>query len=596
MSPSSGAAPPVAIDTALRFPLASAGQVRREVARQLRQVPHATAAFLLAVVLLGLGAAASVQVPRLMGGIVDLVSGESDLSLWHLGAALVGAAVAGAVLSAGGFYLLSRLAERVIATLRQDMVGTALGLPTHRVEDAGAGDLVSRSTDDVAELSSAVTETVPTLSTSVFTVVATVIALFGVDWRFLVIPVVVAPVYYVAARTYLNRAPGRYAEERAAMAERARRVLEAIRGRATVRAFSLEDRMHTRIGNASWSVVVTAIRARTTMLILNVWMLVGEFLMLAIALGVGYHLVATDVLTVGAVTGAVLMIIRLRGPLNMVMRVLDVVQSGYASLARVVGVVTDPPVPVPDSGVDAPRGHVELRDVSFSYGGTWAVRDVSLTIGPGETVALVGASGAGKTTVAALVAGLRVPDRGEVLGDGHQVSALSDRERIARLATVSQEVHVFSGTLRDDLTLADPDATDAELVAVLERVHALPWFDRLPEGLDTVVGARGIHLEPVAAQQLALARVLLLDPAIIIMDEATAEAGSAGAGALEDAAEVVARDRSALVVAHRLDQVSRADTVLVMDSGQIVERGTHDQLLALGGIYHRLWSAWTAGA
>src|SRR5699024_9739320 len=160
-----------------------------------------------------------------------------------------------------------------------------------------------------------------------------------------------------------------------------------------------------RIGNASWSVVVTAIRARTTMLILNVWMLVGEFLMLAIALGVGYHLVATDVLTVGAVTGAVLMIIRLRGPLNMVMRVLDVVQSGCASLARVVGVVTDPPVPVPDSGVDAPRGHVELRDVSFSFEGAWAVRDVSLTIGPGETVALVGASGAGKTTVAALVAG-----------------------------------------------------------------------------------------------------------------------------------------------------------------------------------------------
>src|SRR5699024_4114518 len=165
--------------------------------------------------------------------------------------------------------------------------------------------------------------------------------------------------------------------------------------------------------------------------------------------------------------------------------------------------------------------------------------------------------------------------RGEVLVDGHPVSALSDRERIARLATVSQEVHVFSGTLRDDLTLADPDATDAELLAVLERVHALPWFDRLPEGLDTVVGARGIHLEPVAAQQLALARVLLLDPAIIIMDEATAEAGSAGAGALEDGAEGVARDRAALVVAHRLDQVSRADTGLVMEPVHVVVRGTH---------------------
>ena len=505
------------------------------------------------------------------------------------------AAVGGAALSASGFYLVARLSERVIANLRQDMVGTALGLPTHRVEDAGSGDLVSRSTDDVAELSSAVTETVPTLSTSALTVVATVIALFALDWQFLVVPLVVAPLYYVAARRYLAKAPRRYAAERAAMAERARRVLEAIRGRATVRAFSLEGRMHTRIGNASWDVVREGIRARTTMLVLNVWMLVGEFLMLAIALTVGYHLVATGALTVGAVTGAVLMIIRLRGPLMTFMRILDVVQSGYASLSRIVGVVVDPPVPVPDSGVDAPQGRVELRGVSFSYGGSWAVRDISFSIEPGRTVAIVGASGAGKTTVAALLAGLLVPDAGEVLVDGHPVSSLSDRERIARLATVSQEVHVFSGTLRQDLTLARPEATDDELLDALRRVNATAWFERLPEGLDTVVGARGLQLDPVAAQQLALARVLLLDPAVIVMDEATAEAGSAGAEALERAADEVTRDRSALVIAHRLDQASRADTILVMDSGRIVERGTHDELVAHGGIYHRLWNAWSAG-
>lgn len=589
------ASPPVKTDTPLRFPLATYRQVQREVARQLSRVRHATLWLILALLLLSAGAYASVLVPQLMGQIVDLVTGRSARSMWQLSATLLAAAITGAVLSASGFYLVSRLAERVIANLRQDMIGTALGLPTHRVEDAGAGDLVSRSTDDVAELSAAVTETIPTLTTSLFTVVATVIALFALDWQFLVIPVLVAPVYYVAARLYLRKAPRRYADERAAMAERARRVLEAIRGRATVRAYSMEDRMHTEIAGASWSVVLKAVRARTTMLILNVWMLVAEFLMLALALAVGYHLVATDALTVGAVTGAVLMIIRLRGPLNMFMRVLDVVQSGYASLARVVGVVTDPPVPVPDSGVDAPRGHVELRGVGFSYGGSWAVRDIDFTINPGETVAIVGASGAGKTTVAALLAGLLVPDAGEVLVDGHPVSSLSDRERIARLAMVSQEVHLFSGTLRQDMTLANPDASDAELLSALDLVHARSWFDRLPGGLDTVVGARGIQLEPVAAQQLALARVLLLDPAIIIMDEATAEAGSAGAGALEAAAEVVTRDRSALVVAHRLDQASRADTILVMESGQVVEEGSHDQLLARGGSYHRQWSAWTAG-
>ncbi len=581
---------------ALRFPVATVGQVRREVARQVGRIRHARWWFLLAVVLLGLGSYATVLVPQLMGQIVDLVLGEgTPRPLWWIGAQLVGLALAGAASSAAGFYLVARLSERVIADLRQDMVGTALGLPTHQVEDAGTGDLVSRSTDDVAELSAAVTETLPTLSTSVFSIVATVVALSVLDWHFLVIPVVVAPVYYVAARSYLSRAPQRYAAERAAMAERARRVLEAIRGRATVRAFSLEDRMHTQIEAASWSVVRKAITARTTMLVLNTWMLGIELLMLTLALGVGYYLVSTNGLTIGAVTGAVLMIIQTRGPVNMLMRVLDVVQSGYASLARIVGVVSDPPVPVPDSGADAPRGRVELRDVSFSYGGGWAVRHVDLTVEPGETVAIVGASGAGKTTVAALVAGLRVPDAGLVLVDGHPVSALSDRERIARIATVSQEVHVFSGTLRQDLTLARPDATDADLLTALERVHAQAWFDRLPAGLDTVVGSRGMQLEPVAAQQLALARILLLDPATVVMDEATAEAGSAGAGALEDAAAEVTRGRSALVVAHRLDQASRADTILVMDGGAIVERGSHAQLVARGGVYHRLWTTWSVG-
>ena len=299
-------------------------------------------------------------------------------------------------------------------------------------------------------------------------------------------------------------------------------------------------------------------------------------------------------LTVGAVTAAMLMLIRLRGPLMMFMRVLDTVQSGYASLTRIVGVVIDPPAPVPDSGAPAKVGEVVMDEVSFSYGSGWAVRGVSLRIRPGETVALVGASGAGKTTVAALLAGLRVPDTGSVRIDGIEVSSLSDAERVARLAMVSQEVHVFSGTLREDLTLARPDAGDEELLDALGRVHA-DWFGELAEGLDTEVGARGHQLSPVAAQQLALARILLLDPKVVVMDEATAEAGSAGAGALETAAEEVTRDRAALVVAHRLDQAARADQVMVMESGRVVECGTHEELVALGGRYTDLWSAWSRG-
>lgn len=579
--------------SSLRFPLASPGQVRREVTRQIAAVPGATRQFFLALLLLSCGAGANVMVPQLLGRIVDIVI-EDGSGLWSMAGWLVTAALIGAVLSAWGFFLVSRLSERVIANLREGMVGTALGLPVHRVEDAGSGDLVSRSTDDVAELSTAVTETVPILTNSLFTIVATTIALVTLDWQFVLVPLLAAPLYWLASRQYLRKAPGRYAAERAARADRARRVLEAIHGRATVRAFRMEPEMHDRIEESSLAVVDRGVRARTTMLVLQMWMTGIEFLILATGLFVGWLVVRSGSLSVGAVTAALLMLIRLRGPLMMFMRVLDTIQSGYASLARIVGVVIDPPAPVPDAGAPDRTGDVVMDSVSFSYGGGWAVHDVSLRIRPGETVALVGASGAGKTTVAALLAGMRIPDEGSVTIDGVEVSALSDAERVARLAMVSQDVHVFSGTLREDLTLAVPDATDDELLDALERVHA-DWFHDLADGLDTEVGARGIQLEPVAAQQLALARILLLDPKVVVMDEATAEAGSAGAGALEDAAEEVTRGRAALVVAHRLDQASRADRVMVMADGRIVEEGTHEELVDLGGRYNELWSAWSRG-
>ena len=576
----------------MRFPLADLWQVRREVGRQIARVPGARRQGLLALLLLSLGAAATVAVPWQLGRIVDIViRGES---LWEAVVWLVAAAVAGAGLSAAGFFYVSRLSERVIAHLREEMVGTALGLPVHRVEDAGTGDLVSRSTDDVAVLSSAVTETVPILSSSLFTILATSVALVTLNWRFLLVLVVVAPLYWIASRRYLAVAPGRYAAERASMADRARKLLEAIHGQATVRAYRMESEMHERIRVTSQAVVDHGFSARLTMIVLQVWMSVGEFLILAGGLIVGWTAVRNGDLTVGAVTAAMLMLIRLRGPLMMFMRVLDTVQSGYASLTRIVGVVIDPPAPVADSGARAPEGVVDMRDVSFSYGGDWAVRDVSLSIRPGETVALVGASGAGKTTVAALLAGLRVPDEGTVLVDGVEVSSLSDAERVARLAMISQDVHVFSGTLREDLTLARPDATDAELVDALERVHA-HWYGQLADGLDTEIGARGHQLDPVEAQQLALARILLLDPKVVVMDEATAESGSAGAGDLEAAAEVVTRDRAALVVAHRLDQAAQADQVLVMEAGEVVECGTHEELVARGGRYTDLWAAWSKG-
>lgn len=578
------------------FPLATWAQARRDIIRQLRAVPGAWWQALAAAVLLGIGAWCTVSVPRLMGRIVDIATSGTDSDLWRTAGLMAAAAVIAGVTDGAGYFLLARLSERLIANLREEMVGTALGLPMHRVEDAGTGDVVSRSTDDVAQTSSAVMEVLPVLSGAVFVIAATGIGLLTVDWRFLAVILLVSPVYWLSARAYLRKAPQLFAAERASMGLRARRVLEAIHGRRTVRAFRMERDMHDRISDASWSVVDNAVGANRVMVRLLNRMLIAEFVMITSALVLGFFLVDHGTLGVGAVTGAALMIIRVRGPLQQVMRVLDAAQSGYASLARIIGVTVDPPRPVPDAGAPEARGEVVLDDVAFRYGeDAWAVSDVSFRIAPGKTVALAGASGAGKTTVATLLAGLREPTSGAVTVDGVPVTALSDAERAARLALVSQEVHVFSGTLRDDLLLAAPDATDDALSAALVAVGADGWLATLSDGLETEVGARGVIPDPVVAQQLALARVLLRDPKVVVLDEATAEAGSAGAQALEDAARRLTEGRTALTVAHRLDQARQADEILVMEDGRIVERGSHDDLVSSGGRYAELWSVWSRG-
>ncbi|AHI22740.1 ABC transporter ATP-binding protein [Corynebacterium vitaeruminis] len=584
---------------ALTFPLATAAQIGRELRTVLAGIPRARFLGALSIVMLGVGAWCSVSIPKQLGLIVDSVRGAEGASpvavFAPILAQLLLLASASALLGAGGFYLVSRVVEQFIAALREKMVNTTLRLPTYRIEDAGTGDLISRSTDDVAELSAAVTDTIPMLTGAAFSVAATAFAILTLDIHFLVIPLVVLPLYYLAARQYLHTAPPRYAKERAAMGQRARRVLEAVRGYDTVRAYRMESQMHDRIGESSWQVVVWGMRARMTMLTLNLWTTLAEFLLLTMTLGMGFYLVRGGHLTVGEATGAALMMIRVRGPINMLMRVLDTVQSGWASLARIVGVSSAKLDSQEPAEVGEVRGEVDFDHVSFGYTEQLAVEDFSLHLDPGDTVAIVGTSGAGKSTVAALLAGLRVPTVGTVTIDGAGVDKLNDAQRRRRIAMVSQEVHVFSGALRDDLSLALPGASDQQLSAALEEVGAGEWLAALSEGLDTIVGAQGMALSPVESQQLALARMVLLDPAVIIMDEATAEAGSTGAAVLEESAMELARGRTALIVAHRLDQAEAADRVVVMGDGRILEQGTHEELLESGGSYCQLWQAWRRG-
>ncbi|MFF9149521.1 ABC transporter ATP-binding protein [Streptomyces sp. NPDC014861] len=527
-------------------------------------------------------------VPVAIGSLVDRVrDGSAELgTVLAITAVIVLSAALGAAGTALTIVLATRVYHSLLAALRERLVGRAMALPQHFVERAGTGDLISRSSDDVTAVADAAPAVIPVLTVTAFTIVVSLGGLAALEWPYAAALAAVLPVYAAAVRWYLRVGPGVYRAERAAMGARAQQVVESQRGYATVLGLGLAGQRHRALMTDSWHVAGQTLRARTVLSMLNARLNLGECLSLAVVLVVGFVLIEHGASTVGGATTAMLLVLRLLGPVNQLLMVIDTLQSALASLSRMVGVITIPasqpevPAPPVDTGTA-----VRLDGVSFRYGeepgAPPVLDDITLGIPSGQHVAVVGVSGAGKTTLAGVIAGIHLPGAGRV-------------SRPGRTAMITQEVHVFAGTLRENLTLAAPEATDRDLHAALEATGAASALDVLPHRLDTVLGVGGHSLTDAQAQQLALARLLLADADPVILDEATAEAGSAYATQLDLAAEAVLAGRTAVVVAHRLSQAAACDRIVVMERGRIIETGTHAELVAAGGVYAGLWAAWEA--
>ncbi|MCK7674596.1 ABC transporter ATP-binding protein [Corynebacterium pygosceleis] len=585
--------------------VATGEQVRRVLADELR--PHRVR-FSTSLILLILGSALGLVAPRLMGGLVDLVRDGRPLlghtgttAVWWAAAAMAAAVGAMALITGVGYVLMAGTVERIIASLREQVVSGGIGMPAERIEKVGVGDLVSRTTDDVAELTRAVNQSLASLAIGGLAVLVTVVGMAFLDWRFLAVVVLLVPVYATVVHRYRAQAPDAYLCQRTEMAQRASGILTSLRGLRTVRAFNLQSSRRTGIGDHSWRTVELGVWIRILINRLFGGVNLAEYLGMAGVLVIGWFLVERDTVTVGVVTTAALYFLRLFQPIGMLVVLIDPLASAAASLRRVVGVVVEPETRPPGGGCGpGPRytGPPELciEHLSFSYPGARKVLDdVTARVAPGSVTAVVGASGAGKSTLGALMAGCRPVDTGRILIGGIDAACLSPEQRARTVCLVTQETHVFAGTLRDDLRLACPGVDDAGLLDALHRVGALDWVTALPDGLDTVVGERGQVLGPVEAQQIALARVLLVDPPVVVLDEATSEAGAGGGAVLEAAVWKVVEGRTAVVIAHRLDQAARADEIWLMDSGRMVERGAHPDLVEKGGAYAELWEAWSRG-
>ncbi|MEV0849984.1 ABC transporter ATP-binding protein [Streptomyces sp. NPDC049954] len=539
-----------------------------------------------------LASVAGLVPPWAIGKIVnDIGSGHDTIFSQALLICL--ATAAAAVFGGLSVTALASAGEPALAELREEVLDRALHLPADRIERATTGDLLSRLSDDVRTVSQGLSDVVPVIVSSAVTVALTAAGALALDWRLGLAIVAVAPLFAGGLRWYLPRSEPLYREERIAQGERAEALLSGIGAAPTARAFAIGGPLLQRIEDTSERVAALSVSVYRTALHFLMRNNVSELVGLALVLGLGFVLVRDDLTTVGAVTTAALYFLRLFTPIGGILFTFDRFQSIGAALSRLVGIALMPKPPAPDRLLEAGRGEIVLDGITHEYTpGTPVLRDVTLRIAPGERIALVGATGAGKTTLGAIAAGVLRPSRGEVSYGGKPYDPVRTGVR-ANVFLITQDAHAFAGTVRNSLTLVRPGASDQEIRRALDITKADRWVDALPDGLDTVVGEEGNQLTAEQVQQLTLARVVLGDPWFVVLDEATAEAGSAGARVLEAAATAAVQGRTALIVAHRLTQARLADRVLVMHGGVIAEQGTHEELLALQGRYWQLWQAWS---